>query len=200
MKAKILVILFIIIFISGCAVYDTFVNISGLKFKLESVIDFKVAGISINNKTKLEDFGTMDVVRLSGKLANNELPVSFILNVEAKNPNTKGGKLRDPSVKLKSFPWTLYIEDKETITGNINQPVVVPGKGEGRIIPLNIEFNLLNFIRDKSLEKIANIILNIGGAKGSPSNLKLVAEPILDTPVGEMQYPEPLTIISKEFR
>jgi hypothetical protein len=199
-KIRISIILFLLALIIGCGVYDTMVNISRLKFKLESVNDFKVAGIGINKKSKLEDFNTMDVLKLTQRLANNELPVSFRLNVEAKNPNSEGGMLSDPSIKIKSFPWTLYIEDKETINGNIDSPLVVPGKGESRIIGLNVEFNFLKFIRDKNLEKVANIILNIGGAKGSPSSLKLIAEPVLDTPAGEMKYPEPLTIISKEFR
>jgi hypothetical protein len=42
--------------------------------------------------------------------------------------------------------------------------------------------------------------LNIGGIGGSPTRLKLDAQPTVTTPLGPISYPGRLTIIDKEFR
>ena len=62
-----------------------------------------------------------------------------------------------------------------------------------------MSLDLIKFFGDKGLENIVNLALNVGGAQGSTSNLKLIAEPVLGTPLGDMKYPEPLTIIDKQF-
>ncbi|MFH1195499.1 MAG: hypothetical protein V1720_07280 [bacterium] len=195
---------FVIIAISllvavGCSILKTISNISRLKFKLENVTDFKVSGISINNKTALKDFNTVDIVKLTAAVAKGEMPVTFILNVDAKNPNDGSGGYPATDISIKSFAWKLFVDQKETISGNISSPVSVPGKGESKVIPLEIKFDLFYFFKDKGFESLMNLALNLGGAKGSASQLKLIAEPVLGTPIGDLKYPEPITIVSQQF-
>lgn len=199
MKKYFIVSLSLLVFISGCSIFKTIANISRLKFKLENVNDFKVSGIAINNKTQLKDFNPVDIVKLTADVAKGNLPVTFVLNVEAKNPNDGSGGYPATDISIKSFAWRLFVDEKETISGNIASPVVVPGKGESKIIPLEVKFDLLYFFKDRGFESLMNLALNLGGAKGSSSQLKLVADPVLGTPIGDLKYPDPITIISKQF-
>jgi len=199
MKKYFTIIVLSLLVATGCSILKTISNISRLKFKLENVNDFKAAGITINNKSSLKDFNTVDVVKLTASVAKGELPITFVLNVEAKNPNDGSGGYPATDISIKAFPWKLYVDEKETIAGNISSPVTIPGKGQSKIIPLEIKFDLFYFFKDKGFESLMNLALNLGGAKGSASQLKLVAEPILGTPIGDIKYPDPITIVSKQF-
>ncbi len=199
MRKKIIIVaVFITSFLASCGVYNSLMNLSKLKFKLGSVNNFKVAGISIDNKTKLSDFGTMDIVNLTSKVMSGDFPVSFTVNVLAQNPNkSSGSNISD--ISLESFPWTLYINDKKTISGNISNPVKVPAVENAITIPLEMALDLKEFFAGDGLNELINLALNLGGAKGSPSNLKIIAEPVLGTSLGNMSYPNPITIIDNSF-
>ncbi len=200
MKRKIFILLAVAaISAGGCSFVKTAINLSRLQFRLGKVSDFKLMGIGISDKSKLSDLGAMDIVRLGSAAAQGKLPVSFILNVQAKNPNSKGG-YGATDIYVKSFPWTLYVNNKETASGDINSSFKVPGTGGYAVIPLRVEFNLIRFFKDSSMKDLANLVFAIGGKKGSSSNLKLVAKPVLGTPYGAISYPEPITIVNKTFK
>ena len=77
-------------------------------------------GISISDKDQLSDFNVGEILQLTTSVASGDLPVSFTLNVKASNPNDGSGGYGATDITLKSFPWKLIINDKETISGNID--------------------------------------------------------------------------------
>jgi hypothetical protein len=198
-KKYLIIVITSLLIAAGCSILKTFVNVSRLKFKLDNVTDFQVSGISINNKTSLNDFNTVDIVKLTAGVTKGELPVTFVLNVNAINPNDGSSGFPATEITMKSFAWKLFVDEKETISGNIASPVTVPGTGETKVIPLEIKFDMLNFFKDKGYENLMQLVLNLGGAKGSASQLKLVAEPVLGTPIGDLRYPQPITIVFQQF-
>lgn len=183
----------------SCSVYETIVNISRLKFKLGNVSDFYLSGISLNNKSKIEDFSITEVVKITSDFAQGKLPVSFVLNVEAKNPNDGTGGYQRTNATLKDFPWRLLIDEKETISGGIGSPVTVPGTGEASNIPLTIGMDLMQFFKDKGYESIINLALNIGGYSGGTTKLALFAKPVVSTSLGDLKYPEEIKIVDFEY-
>ena len=193
--------LFLIIGLSltSCGVYNSIMNLSKLQYKLGSVNNFKVGNISITNKSKLSDFNTTDIIDLTSKVAAGDFPVSFTLNVLAKNPNQNSSSSSTSEITLESFPWTLYIDGVKTISGNISSPVKVPSVKDVTVIPLQISLDLLDFFKDNGLDKIINLALTLGGKNGSTSKIKIVAEPTLGTPLGKVTYPSPITIVDKTF-
>ncbi len=198
---KIIIILFSTALVfSACSILQTITNVSRLKFKLDSVNSFRVNGISINNKSKLSDFNTFDVLKLSSALASGELPVSFNVNIAAANPNDGTGGYPATDLKLKSFPWELYLNGKKTISGNIDEPLVVPGIGEQKIISLKIEMDLLEFFENRGVEEAVNLALKLGGKQGSTTNVQVIASPVLETSFGDLAYPEPVKIVDHTFR
>ena len=100
---KKLLILSLIFFVSGCSVYETFVNITRLQFKLGRANNFELNGIDVTNKNKLSDFNFQDVLNISSMVSSGKLPVSFVLNVEAKNPNDGTGGYRKPMLSSNLF-------------------------------------------------------------------------------------------------
>jgi hypothetical protein len=183
----------------SCSVFQTMNNIGRLKFKLGNVSNFTLSGITITSKSKLADFNALDLLKLSSSFAQENFPVSFTLNVEAVNPNDGTGGYPSTNATLKSFEWRLLLDNKETVTGNIAQPVTVPGTGQTAIIPLQVNMNLISFFKGKGYESLINLALNLGGKGGSASQITLYAKPVISTMLGDLSYPRELKIVDYEF-
>jgi hypothetical protein len=201
MKKIIYIVLFLLLAVPNwsCSVYQTIVNISRLKFKLDQVNNFLVSGIPVSNKTQLKDFSAAEILKISSSFAQGKLPVSFTLNVQAKNPNDGTGGYPKTSATIKSFPWRLLLDEKETISGNIGSPVSVPGTGELTNIPIQLNLDLMTFFKDRGYESLINLALNIGGYKKSASSVALLAQPTVGTSIGNITYPGELKIVSYQF-
>jgi len=198
---KIFFLLVLLIMFSGinCSVYETMVNLSRLQFKLGDVNNFNVSGIDISHKSQLKDFSALEALKLSSVFASGELPVSFTINVEAKNPNDGTGGYTKTDATVNSMPWRLLIDDKETIAGNIASPVSVPGTGEISLIPIQIDFDLMQIIQSQGYESLLNLVLALGGREGSAARLTLYADPTVSTALGNINYPGELKIVDYKF-
>lgn len=198
---KIIFPLFVIVVFSNlsCSIFKTISNIGRLKFKVGNVSGFTLNRIAVSNKSKLSDFTAIDLLKLSSGFANGSFPVTFTLNIEAVNPNDGKGGYPRTTATLKSFPWRLLLDNKETISGNIGSPITIPGTGEVSIIPLQISMDLFSFFKDKGYESLINLALNLGGSSGSSSQITLYANPVVATMIGDVAYPGELKIVDYEF-
>ena len=199
MKKLLLISISILLITSSCSMYETMVNLSRLKFKLGDVVNFTVGGINITNKKSLQDFNPLEVVNLTSVIASGKLPASFTLNVEAKNPNDGTGGYKKSDATLQNFKWRLFLDDKETISGDIDQPIAIPGTGDVTTIPLRINLDLIKFFKDRGYESIINLALALGGNQGSSSKVTLYATPTVSSPFGNITYPGELKLVDTQF-
>lgn len=182
-----------------CSVYQTITNLSRLQFKVGEVNSFRVNDLDISGKTSLKDFTAADLLNLTSMFTQGKLPVSFVLNVDAKNPNDGTGGYSRTDATLKSFKWRLFIDDKETISGDIDSPVTVPGTGKVTKIPLRVNIDLLQFFKDQGFDRVINLALTLGGKNSSTSKITLYATPTVSTPIGNITYPGELKIVDTQF-
>ncbi|MGE5741251.1 MAG: hypothetical protein ACM32H_04365 [Candidatus Aminicenantes bacterium RBG_16_66_30] len=190
--------------LSSCAALDNMAsalaNLQRLKFKIGSVRDFRLLGLEIGGKSKLADFGASDILRVAQSYSSRKLPVSFVLDVLAVNPNDGTGGTARTASTLTSLECRLLIDGQPTIIGNIDNPVEIPGTGQESVIPMRLSLDLLEFFGEKRYEDLVSMALAIGGRNGSPARLSLDAQPTVSTPLGPITYPGRLTIVSTEFR
>lgn len=201
MKKNYFLIALLFVLFTGiqCSVYQAITNISRLQFKLGSVNGFEINGISFSGKSKISDFNAIDVLKLSSAFAGGSLPASFVLNVEAKNPNDGTGGYPKTDATIQNFKWRLFLDDKETITGDLDQPFIVPGTGDVSVIPLRVNIDLMKFFKDKGYDSILNLALALGGSQGSSSKITLFATPTVSSPFGNITYPGELKIVDYTF-
>lgn len=201
MKRFFSIVVFLSIVISGiqCSVYESLTNLSRLQFKVGNVNGFEINGVSLSGKSKIGDFNALDLLNLSSAFTKGSLPVSFILNVDAKNPNDGTGGYKKSDATLQNFKWRLFLDNKETISGDIDQPVTVPGTGDVTTIPLRINIDLMKFFKDKGYESLINLALALGGTKSTSSKITLYATPTVSSPFGNITYPGELKLIDTEF-
>ncbi len=120
--------------------------------------------------------------------------------METRNPNDgSGGTTRTVST-LTRFDWRLLIDDQPTVSGGIDKPLEIPGTGQTTVIPLRLELDLYEFFGSHGYDDLLNLALALGGRHGDISRVALDALPSVSTPLGDITYPERITIVSKEFR
>ena len=188
-----------VFFISGCGVIQTIANFKKLQFKIDSVNELKLGGIDISNMTKLEDLSAAHVAALYKIVFDQKVPLSFTLNIAAKNPNDGSSGTPPADITLKSLPFTLYIDESEYLTANIKQSVVVPGKGDLTIIPVQVDLDLWEWVKVHNFGNTIKPILALGGVEGITTRLKLTAKPVIGTPIGDIEYPGSITIVDHQF-
>ncbi|MFP4527865.1 MAG: hypothetical protein ACLFQX_04890 [Candidatus Kapaibacterium sp.] len=190
--------------LAGCAalknIQQSVTNLQRCEFKLESVNNFAISGIRIEDKKKLDDFSLIEGARLTQNFAQKRLPASFILNLGVKNPNDGKGDTKSTDARLTNMDWELYIDNVETISGSFDKEVIIPGTGREVTIPLKMELDLYNFFANRSYENLVNLALNIGGVGGSPSKITLYVRPIISTPFGLMNNLGRIKVVDKEWR
>ncbi len=175
-------------------------NLQRLRFKIGSVHDFRLLGLDISGKSRLADFGAGDLLKVAQSYASRRLPVEFVLDVLAVNPNDGTNGTTKTSSTLTSLECRLLIDGDPTVTGNIDRPIEIPGTGQESVIPLRLSLDLLEFFGDKRYEDLVGMALAIGGRGGSPARLSLDAQPTVSTPLGPVTYPGRITIVSTDFR
>ncbi len=189
------------LFLGSCKTLNQFAdslnNLQRLEFKLDNVNNFQLAGVNLSNIKSVKDISIMDGIKLTKAYSDKKWPAQFVLNVDAKNPNDGKGGTKQSSATLSALDWKLYIDDKETIAGNINKELVIPGTGSSETIPLVMNIDLFEFFGNKGYEDMINLALAIGGQGGSASRLKLDARPTVKTPLGNINYPNRITIVDK---
>lgn len=195
----------LILFLFSCAqikeITNTLQNAQRLQFKLESVNGFRLAGIGLSDKSSLSSFSLTDGLRLTEAFSKNSFPADFTLNVSVKNPNDGSKGTNKATAVISSLDWNLYVDDVLTVSGIINQPIEVPGSGQGTIIPLQVSLDLYKFFKDKGYDQIINLALALGGVNKSPARLKLDIKPTVNLkPFGSIAYPGRITVVDKEWR
>ena len=175
-------------------------NLQRLKFKIGSVRDFRLLGIDLSGKAKIGDFSASDILKVGQSYTSKKLPVEFVMDVLAVNPNDGTGGTTKTASTLTGLECRLLIDGNPTVIGNIDRPVEIPGTGQESVIPLRLSLDLLEFFSDKRYEDLVGMALAIGGRSGSPARLSLDAQPTVSTPLGPITYPGRVTIISTDFR
>jgi hypothetical protein len=204
MITRLLALLVVVLISGSCSsiqnITQSLTNLRNMQFKLGAVRGFRLAGVDLSKVSDPKKLSVADALALTQAFAQKRFPATFTLDVEARNPNTGQGGTRQSAVTLSKLDWRLLIDDVQTIAGDIQAPVEVPGNGQATVIPLGVTLDLYQFFADKGMDGIVNLATAIGGVNGSAARLKLDAMPTVSTPFGPMQYPGRITIVDKEYR
>ncbi len=174
-----------------------------IQFKLGPLHDFRLAGIPLSRISSLDQLSVQDAAALLAAFQRKQVPAGFVLDVLALNPNggnAAPGGAPNVAVTLTGLESRLLIDTQPTVTGNIQQPVQLPGGGETTDIPIQLGLDLYQFFGNRGYQGLINLALALGGARSDPTRVALDAKPTISTPYGPMTYPGRITIVSAEFR
>ena len=186
-----LAFLFVLLAFASCTVVKQIQQVTTMSrcdFKLNDVQDIRLAGVLVQNIKSVNDLNLSDGARLAGALTSSTLPLTFTLNVVAKNPN-------DQTAGLNRLEWILLIDDIEMVSGVNETPVSIPGKGTV-IIPLTMNIDLRKALSGKSGQAMMNFAFNLAGANGTPTRINLKAKPTILVGKYPLAYPGYITVTS----
>lgn len=184
--------------LNSCATLNALTSVSRIQFKLSDVQQVRLCGIDISNKHSASDFNMMDGINLLAAFNSGKFPLTFILDVAAKNPNSPSNSKILGAIKVTDLPWRLLLNGQQTISGNIGGPVGVPAGGTTTVIPLSVTVDLKEFFADQGYDQLVKLALALSG-NGGVSQVQLKAQPTMSTPLGSVKYPNELTIVSTQF-
>ena len=197
------ILLALIVVVSGCSTLkqlsNTVATLQQLQFKLDGVEPGTLAGVDLTKANDPSRLSTTDGLRLATAYAEQSWPLSFTVNVAARNPNDGGDAGGGGTALLSSLAWTLAIDGKETISGDIPEPLEIPGAGRVTIIPFRMSLDLFRFFGDGGYDDLLNLALAIAGAEGSASRLTLTAVPSVSIAGVPVRYPGSIEIVDTRF-
>lgn len=176
--------------LAGCQTLREVANLRKVQFQIDRVADTQVAGVELRRIEAYEDLNASDVLRLTQAVVRGEVPLTFTLFVGAENPESNNVQAR-----LVNMDWTLLLDEQETISGTFEENLVLP-PGEPREIAVPMELDLVRFFGDNARD-LFELALAVSG-EGDPKTVMLEVQPTIDTPLGPMRYPDPITVVREE--
>jgi hypothetical protein len=171
--------------ITACATFEEIAALRNVDFALAGARGGTLAGVPIQSMRSYRDLGAVNLTRVAAAIARRELPVETELLVTATNP---AGNV---AARLVRLDWTLFLDDQETVSGNLDQEFVL-APGASQDIPVRVSLDLLDFF-DRQLEQVVYLALALAG-RGEPQRVRLEATPSIETPIGPIRYPSPIPI------
>jgi hypothetical protein len=177
--------------LAGCATLQQLAALRDVDFSVDRVSDVRLAGIDLTGVRSYSDLGLTDTGRLALAVSQRELPMDFRVHLTALNP-------ADNSVdaRLVRMDWTLLLQGRETLSGVFADETLLP-RGQPTDVPISVSLDLVDFF-EGSARDLLELALDLSGRGGEPTEVTLRAVPTVDTALGPIRYPEPITIVSRE--
>lgn len=171
----------------GCTTLSQLAALRQVDFDLGGVQNGLVAGIDLDRVAQTRALGATDIARLTGALATGNVPLRFTLNVDANNPSDN-----PTPAQLVKLDWTLFLNDTQTVSGIYNDTRLIQ-PGTTTVLPIAMEMNLVDFF-GRNIGDISNLLVNLAGGQGGPSDIRLEARPTINTSLGPIRYPGTISI------
>lgn len=177
--------------VAGCATLQQLAALRKVDFAVDRISDLRLAGVDLGGVRSFDDLTYMDAGRVALAVSRNELPMEFRLHLLAENPADNSVEAR-----LVQMDWTLLLQGRETLSGVLDRETLLP-PGEPVDVPLTISLDLLQFFQGNA-QDLVDLALSLAGQGGAPKEVALRAVPTIQTPLGPIRYPQPITIVSGE--
>ena len=171
----------------GCATAKEIMALRSVEFRYAGIADPRVAGIPLRGVRSYSDLRPADLGRLGIAVARGDVPMEITIDIEGRNPETN-----NVTARLVALDWAYLVDDREAVSGRLSQAYAFP-PGEPRVVPLLVAFNLLDVFNGKGQDLI-DVALALAGQRSSTHKVALRLSPTMETPLGPMRYPVPITL------
>lgn len=189
----ILPLLAILILASSCRTVRELKALAKCQFRIASVGNTQLAGINVQNIRTFSDLSFAQAGKITSSYMSGNLPLTFTLNVQAKNPN-------DELAALNRLEWIALFDDIELLNGVVNQRVAIQPNGGVASIPLQVSCNLRKVLSKLQKDKALSSPFELADERNRPKRVSLKLKPSIT--IGKkgrsIPYPGYITV-KKEF-
>jgi hypothetical protein len=176
--------------LAACATVRQITALRQVDFSIDRVAGVRVAGVALDRVRSFNDLDLRDAGRLAGAAARGEVPLVMTVHLRGENPEDN-----PVTARLVRMTWTLTLNGRETVSGALDTAYTFPpGQPQDVVVP--VQLDLYRFFQSSARDafELARGLLGLGAAT---TEVALRAVPIIDTPLGAIRYPGPITIVRR---
>ena len=173
---------------ASCTTLQQLVALRHVDFHLDGVAQARLLGIDLVRVDSYADLSLVEIGRVASALTSGELPLDVTLDLSGENPPDNAAEAR-----LVRMDWTLLLDGQETVSGLMSDPVTFP-PGARRGFQVDLRLDLIEFF-DGGAREMLDLALAIAGQGGDGTEVALRVLPTVDTALGPIRYPEPITLV-----
>lgn len=176
--------------LAGCATFRQITALRRVDFSIAGVEDGRLAGVELRRIASYNDLSALEIGRVALAVTRRDIPLDFRLIVRADNPADN-----NTAATMVKIVWTLLLDDRETIHGVLDTVVTMP-PGQTAYVPIPMRINLREFF-DGPARSLVDLAASVAGFTSRPTRIAIRAVPTINTPLGPITYPNPITIASR---
>ena len=182
--------LVIVSFAAGCSTLRGVEALRQVDFTLDRVADVHVAGVAVRDVHSVDELDTAQGAQLAAAALMGDLPLDCTVVLRATNPPTNA-----VTAELLRMDWTLLLDGRKAAAGRMDRRYsIAPGETQDIAVPVAV--NLGDLLRHHG-PRLLRLALALAGEGSSPVDVTLRVVPLIDTPLGTMRSPIPITIMRK---
>lgn len=176
--------------LASCATMRQVIALRQVRFEIDRVTAVRLAGVNLDGKRSPRDVSPLEATRITAAALRGQLPLAFEVHLIGMNPAENR-----TTARLVRFAWTLYLDDQEAIAGTLDTAYTfAPGVTTDVRLPVSLD--VLRVFR-RSGPELLDLALGLAGLGTRQTKVEITAVPTIDTPLGGIRYPEPITIVRR---
>jgi hypothetical protein len=182
---KTLIILFVTMGLASCDVLNQVAQMANLvncTFDFNSVNQIQMLGINLSKGMSKTDLNATQLLSLADAIMRKQLPVSFNVNVDVKNPNSI-------AAAMTKMDYILTLNGKQVVSTTMNNGINVPGNSSS-VVSIPITTDLFQLFSGESADAIVNLAFKLAGASSNPVNVGLKVKPYISINGQQLAYPD----------
>jgi hypothetical protein len=175
---------------AACATLQQIAALRRVDFALRGVRNGELAGVPLARIANYQDLSAVELGRIAYAVARDDVPLDIQLDIAALNPADNRA-----TATMVRLAWTIFLDDRETVSGVLDTNHVFP-PGQQVVFPLYVSMNLRRFF-DGPAESLVNLAAGLAGIRSDPTRITVRGTPTIQTPLGPIEYPSPITIVNR---
>jgi LEA14-like dessication related protein len=181
-------VLMLVILIPGsCSLLKEISTFGKCEFRVTTLEHPELAGIDMSRIRSYSDLGIADLAIITTSIMKGEMPLTFTLNIEARNPNPA-------TAALNKLEYLAFIDDVQIASGALSKRIEIPANDGIATIPLQLHTDLIEILKKDSRQALVNFGLNLADAGGRPTRVSLKVKPTVLVGGLEINYPGYFTV------
>lgn len=167
--------------LTSCASLFQMNRLAECEFAFDDIVNVDLAGVKMDNITKISSIGMMDAARLAKAYINGDLPMKATALIIVENPNKK-------KAAINKLDWKFFLDGKQVTEGSVTERFEVAGQ-DTAILPVDFSINLGEAMGGENKTKMLNFVLNMVNAGGKPSRIDIYVKPSIMVAGKPISYP-----------
>lgn len=182
---KTLIILFVTMGLASCDVLNQVAQMANLvncTFDFNSVNQIQMLGVNLSKGMSKTDLNATQLLSLADAIMRKQLPVTFNVNVDVKNPNSI-------AAAMTKMDYILTLNGKQVVSTTMNNGINVPANSSS-VVSIPITTDLFQLFSGESVDAIVNLAFKLAGASSNPVNVGLKVKPYISINGQQLAYPD----------